>query len=373
MPSLRALFLCAVLLGSAATSCQKTSGPVAARDDMAMVPRETEIVFMANLTRARSAPMWKKLTDVLNKDPASKQKYDEFVAKCKFDPIKQLDSAFLALPQYTEQNREFAVILRGTFDKNNLASCVRQTAKEQAGKDLQESAYQNHQIYSSDGQDGVFTILSDHVAVLAGKEWIKKVIDLHDNRTKGDGAKDNQALSALVKRTQQGDALWGVGLVPPAVGEKLKNNPQLGSAGSLKSIFGSIDFAKGLLLHLNLDLGSDKDAADTAAKVKEQLAGAKKNPSVMLMGMSRYFDGIKVDSRQSTFSTTIEMDQQQVEDLSQQLSGLLSSGLLGGRPTSLAAPATSPTSPATLDLSSPPPAAKAPTADKPAAPDKTKE
>lgn len=318
-----------------AQSCQKTAGPVAARDDMAMVPKETDIVFMANLTRARTAPMWKKVTDALNKDATSKQQYDEFVAKCKLDPLKQLDSAFLALPQNADQNREFALVLRGALNSANLIACIRQTAKEKAGKELVETVYQNHKLYSADGQDGVFTSLSDKVAVLAGKEWVKKVVDLYDNRTPGDGAKDHKELSDLVKRTLTGDAFWGAGLVPASVSEKLKSNPQLGSAASLKSVFGSLDFVKGLLLHLSLDLGTDQDATDTSTKVKEQLAVARKNPNVMLMGMSRYFDTIKVESQKNTFATVIDLNQQQVDDLSAQLSGLLASGLLGGRPGGL--------------------------------------
>ncbi len=330
------LALCAVFmalslgLSACAQSCQKTSGPVAARDDMALVPKESDIIFMANLALARGTPMWKKLTDALNKDAASKQQYDEFVAKCKLDPLKQLDSAFLAVPQNADQNREFALILRGALDQNNLVACIRQTTKEKLGKEVIETTYQNHKIYSADAQDGSFTSLSNHVAVIAGKEWIKKVIDLHDNRTPGDGAKDHKELSELVKRTLQGDAFWGAGLVPPAVSQKLKGNPQLGTASSLKAIFGSVDFAKGLLLHLSLDLGSEKDAADTTAKVKEQLAAARKNSSVMMMGMTGYFDTIKVESQKNTFAAVIDLNQQQVEELTQRLSGLLSSGLFGG-------------------------------------------
>lgn len=316
------LALGALVLAGCAKSCQKTSGPTAARDDMAMVPRETDIVVMANVKRARASVMWKKLMELRDKDEAAKKPYDDFVKKCQIDPLQQIDSVFLALPQNTAESREFALIARGSFDAGRAFDCVRATAKE-SGKEAVETVHGSHKLLSIPGQEGFFAVLGPKTFLLAGKEWAGKVLDLADNKTPGAGAKDNPALADLIKRTRTGDAIWGAGLVPPAVADKLKSQSQLGAAGSLKSVSAALDFDKGMTVHLNLDLGADKDAAELSGKINEQLQNARKDRNVQLLGLSSYFDTIKVEHKQSALAARIELTQPQVDDLSTRLSGLL--------------------------------------------------
>jgi hypothetical protein len=316
------LALGALLLVGCAKSCQKTSGPAAARDDLAMVPRETDIVVMANVKRARASVMWKKLIDLRDKDAAAKKQYDDFVKKCQIDPLQQIDSVFLALPQNTAETREFAVLARGGFDASRLLECVKTTAKE-SGKEVVETTHGSRKLLSVPGQEGFFAVVSPKIILLGGKEWAKKVLDLADEKTPGAGAKDNAPLADLIKRTRTGDAVWGAGLVSPAVAEKLKAQVQLGAAGSLKSVAAALDFDKGMTVHLNLDLGGDKDAAELSGKINEQLQNARKDRNVQLLGLSSYFDTIKVESKQSALSARIELSQPQVDDLSTRLSGLL--------------------------------------------------
>lgn len=329
-PSLRsaplALLLLSGLLGAA---CQKTSGPRAARDDLALAPRETDIVLTINLKRVRGSVLWKKLIEFRDKDPNSKKQYDDFVKKCHFDPLNQIDSIFLALPQSVDQSREFALVARGAFNEAELVSCMRQTAKENQGKEVTETPYLNHKLYTVGGQEGAFAVLDSKLAIMGGREWSRKLIDQHENRVPGNGAKDHKELTDLVRRTQQGDGIWGAGLVPPSVTEKLKSNPQLGSAASMKSIFGSVDLGKGMSIRLNLDLAGDAEAGELSAKVKDQLASARKNPRVQVLGLGAYFDAIKVAAAKNTFTTAIDLSQPQVDDLLTRLSGLLGSLSLG--------------------------------------------
>jgi hypothetical protein len=311
-----------LLLAGCAKSCQKTSGPRAARDDLALSPRETDIVIMANLKRARGSALWQKVVAWREGRPEVKQALADFTAKCKFDPLTQIDSLYLALPQDVEHSREFAFILRGSFPAQHLIDCLKATA-EKEGRAVTETEHNKHKLYTVAGQEGALAVLSPQIGVLAGKEWIKKVIDLHAERTPGQGAKDHKELADLMARARIGDALWGVGLVPQSVGDRLRAQPELGTAASMKSLLFSIDFDKGVAAGLTLDLASPKDAEDLSARVGEQLQNGRKAPAVQAAGLVPYFDTIKVSTKERAFSVQVTLAQAQVDDLSVRLGGLM--------------------------------------------------
>ena len=326
-----ALFIVAVAVGGC-QSCQSTSGSGAAKEDMQLVPKESDVVFMANLSRMRNTAMWRKLLDLRDQDVQSKKDYDEFVQKCGLDPMKQIDSAFVALPQTVDQSKEFAVILRGTFNEQKLVEC----AKDQAKKDNQElqlSDYNGHKLYTSAKSGQAYaTFLDGKTVALGGKEWIKKVIDLATKKEPGQSAKDNADLNALLKRAKTGDAVWGAGLVPQATRDQLKGTPQLSAAGSMKDIFGSIDFASGFAADLNVDLGNAEDASELATKVKAQIDDAKKAPQLMMLGLNSILENVKIESKANTFHTSMNLNQQQFDDIITRIKGFLANlrGSLGG-------------------------------------------
>lgn len=326
-------FLGAVTVAAGCQSCAGLGGG-AAKEDLQLAPKETQIVFQANFSRLRNTEMWRKLRDLQESDPASKKDYDDFVKKCNFDPLKQLDSLFFAFPQSVSDTKEFAIIAHGTFDEPKLVACAREQVKKD-GHDLQESEYGGHKLYTSTGQSegqAFATFLDKKTVVLAGKEWIKKVIDLSSGKASGQSAKDNADLTALIKRARTSDGVWGVGLVPQATRDQLKNDPHLSAAASMKDVFGSLDFAKGFDADINVDLGSAADANQLVAKANDQLADARKNPQFMMAGLNAFLDAVKIDAKEATFHVAIHFNQQQVDDLTNRVKGLLNSlrGAFGG-------------------------------------------
>src|SRR2546423_8002799 len=115
----RSAILAALLVPVVLTGCKKTSGSGAAKEDMSLVPGETDIVAMANLTRMRNTDMWRRLQDLRDSDAGSKKEYDDFVMRCQLDPMKDIDSVFLAFPQ-SGGAKEFVALLRGKFDETKL-------------------------------------------------------------------------------------------------------------------------------------------------------------------------------------------------------------------------------------------------------------
>jgi len=317
------------------TGCQScNAGTKAAKDDMLLVPKDTQVVFMANLSRMRNTAMWRKMLDLRDSDASTKKDYDEFVQKCQLDPFKQIDTVFIAFPQATgDDTREFAAILRGTFNEDKLVEC----AKAQAKKDNQElgiSEYNGKKLYTSTRQGQAFaTFLDAKTVVLAGKDWIKKVIDLSAGKKEAGGsAKEHEELNALIKRAKTGEGMWGVGIVSQMTRDKFKADPNLASAGTMKDLFGSVDLQNGVGIEVDVDLGSAADANDLLAKVKAQIDEAKKNPQFMMLGLNSFLDGVKLEAKGPTFRTLINFNQPQVDDLINRVKGLLANfkNALGG-------------------------------------------
>jgi hypothetical protein len=323
--------LCGVLALSL-PACKSTSGSGAAKEDLALVPKETGIVLMANVSRMRNTAIWRKVLDIRDADVQSKKDFDEFVGKCALDPFKQIDSIFVAFPQSGAADKEFAAILRGSFDEAKLVQCAKDQAKKD-GRDVAVTDYNGKKLYTDNQKAEAWaTFLDGKTVIIGGKEWVKKVVDLAAG--KGESAKGNPELATLLKRAKTGDALWGVGLVPQSTRDSFKNDPRLSSAASMKDIFGSVDFAAGVKSELNVDTASEVDAKDLAAKATSQLGDIRKSPQFMMMGLAQYLDGIKIDNNAATFRLSIVYNQQQVDDLINRVKGLLKSfgGAMGGMP-----------------------------------------
>jgi hypothetical protein len=123
-------------------------------------------------------------------------------------------------------------------------------------------------------------------------------------------------------------------VVPQAARDSLKADPMLSTAATMKDVFGSMDFQKGVSAEANIDLATENDAKELAAKATAQLLEAKKNPQLMMMGMAGFLDTVKVESKAATFRVSFELTQQQVDDLINRVKGILKSfgGALGGGP-----------------------------------------
>jgi hypothetical protein len=254
------------------------------------------------------------------------------VQRCGLDPFKQIDSIFIAFPQAGGGTKEFAGLLRGTFNEPKLIQCATDQAKKD-GSELLVTNYGGKKLYTDSKQQQAFAAFLDAKTVaIGGKEWIKKVIDLAVKKDPGTSAKDNQQLMELVKRAKTSDAIWGAGIVPQSAREQLKADPHLSAAGSMKDVFGSVDFASGVAADISVDTGSESDAKELAAKATAQLMETKKSPQLMMMGLGSFLDGIKIDSKAATFHVGMTFNQQQVDDLINRIKGLLKSfgGQLGG-------------------------------------------
>ena len=95
------------------------------------------------------------------------------------------------------------------FNETKLVACAKEQAKKD-GRDVTVSDYNGKKLYTdSQKAEAWATFLDGKTVVVGGKEWVKKVVDLAAG--KGESAKANAELAALVKRAKTSDALWGAG------------------------------------------------------------------------------------------------------------------------------------------------------------------
>lgn len=322
--------LCALALLGLTIGCSRfRSGTLGARDDLALVPRETAGVFMLNVKQARGARVWQRLMELREKDATAKKEYQEFIGKCGFDPLQQIDSLFLALPENAQESREYAVLLRGHYAPDQVASCAQRIAQE-SGKPLAESEYGGIKLWSLKEQGAALAILGKRAVAIAGPAWIRRIIDLHSNKASADtSARDNQQLLTLFNRTRTGDAFFWAGRTSAAMQERLRSFGPLGAAGSMQSTSGSVDIAKGLSVHADLDLANDLDATTITSMANQQLAALKQDGRVQMFGLSSYLDTIRFANSKNTVAFDLRMTDQQLDDLITRLSGILKSAGLG--------------------------------------------
>ena len=317
-----------------AVACSKGGG--AAKEDLALVPQDAEMVVGINLAKMRGTPMWKKFMDLALTQEKAKKDYEDFNKSCvDVGAAEGPETIFVALPQATGPSKDGAVLihLKTAFDDAKMAKCADYIAGK-SGEKTQTSDYNGKKIYNGGGAEkGGVTLLDGKTLALGSGAWLHKVIDLAAGKEQA-SAQKNEALAALVKRAKTSDAIWGVGLVPQAARDMLKMNPMMAPMTSLKAVIGSMDFASGLTVDVNMDTGSDADAKAMNELTTKQLLEAKKSPQVMMLGVASMLEPIKTDAKGPTFHVAVAYNQQQVDDMIARVQGLIKGfgAAMGGPP-----------------------------------------
>ncbi len=313
-------------------------GGSASKDDLALVPQETQMVFGINVTRMRGTAMWKKAIDVYTSAATEQQKkdYADFSGSC-VDPASSdgIESIFVAMPDQTSPSKDGAAIIRlkAAVDDARLNKCGTFLATRNNEK-LVVTEYNGKKIYNSgsDASDnGGLTMLDGKTLVLGSGPWLKKMIDITAGKEVASATK-NATLSALVKRAKTSDAIWGVGVVPQGARDNMKGDSRMAPLASLQAVLGAVDFAKGLSFEVNMDTGSEADAKAINDQATQQLTQTKKSPQVMMLGVATMLEPIKTEAKGMTFRVSADYTQPQVDEMVARVTGLMKSfgAALGG-------------------------------------------
>ena len=298
---------------AATAGCKRSGGA----DSMALVPKESTIVFSVNFDRLHGSKTWAQVKDAVN-DPSTKKDYDEFVQKTGLDPLTQVNGLTGGFSGPTGAKPQFAIIIRGKFDEQKIMAYVKQKAKEE-GKttELKSDQYGGKTIYG-DSDDAGVSFLDGQTLVIGGKEYVKKVIDVSTG--KAESVKKNDSIQALVGKAHTDQALWAVGEVPAGEG-------QLPTGGELKAVAMSIDLQEGLKAELNGQAASPDDAKKIATELTNKIAESKKDPQMQMAlamsGMGPMLDTLKVGNEGQWVKINAMLTQPQLDELVNRIKGMM--------------------------------------------------
>jgi hypothetical protein len=302
---------------------------------MTLIPREAQVVFSVDVDRLRGSKMWSSVNEIRN-DGQAKKDIDEFVQKTGFDPMTQLHSVTGGVPVGASDSHEVAIVFKGKFDEQKLLAYAREKSKEK-GTEITSEPYAGKTIYGSKDKDEMqMTFLDPQTFVLAGKGWVRKVIDL--SARKGESVAKNDVVQGLIKKTKPGQAVWAVGTLPP---EKAK----LPTGGEVKSLAGNLDFAQGLAVDVYAESPTPDGAKQLTSETQKQIDQAKQNPMLAMSGLGGIVDSVKLSTEGSSMHVAIAMNQQQVDELTNRVKGLMK--MLGGMGGGMGMPGMAPPPPGT--------------------------
>lgn len=183
------------------------SGGSETHSSIEMVPERANLLGQVNLTKILTDEDLTALYDKAPKDPGNPQTFEEALDNLKDDyDIDLMDFNEIIFFTDTSESADaedttnFALIVKGTFDKDDLLAAIEDAATE-GETELESTDYKGYELHVFEDEDGAFVFLSDEMLVIGTMEWVKDVIDVAN----GDG----KALSGMVLDTYNdlGDTL----------------------------------------------------------------------------------------------------------------------------------------------------------------------
>lgn len=317
---------CAGLALAVVSGCSKKGG--AAGDAMKLVPKETGFLVSVNLDKLRGSKPWERLTKLRDAEPATKQKYDELVKGLGFDPLADGKMVTVAVPQDTSRAKEdFAMIFESNkaLDEKKFVAYATETAKKEGGGEVHTEQYGGKTLYgNTKKEDSWLVFLSDKTLVVAGKDSAKKVVDL--SAGKGEGADKNAELMALAGRTDRAAGLWAAGMIP------LDKRGQMAPGATISGGLASMDLTSGMAFRAEADTASAEEAKKLSETANGQLAQAKANPMLAMMGFSGPVEATKVSAEGKAIKVECKLDQTKFDELMTKVEGMakMMAGGMGG-------------------------------------------
>jgi hypothetical protein len=222
------------------------------------LPAETKAVIGVDVARVAGSPLAvRAVRRLLDEDPETRTKTDSLLARCKIDPAVDLKTIVVAMAG----PEDVAVVVTGRLDEKTLVACFRETAAvEQRGR-----------VYVSTPKDGpkvFFAFGGEPSLVLSTTEtWLAKIMD-------PGAAKIGGAIAARLAKVGPKAALWGVGELPPTVGQKLVELSQGQISAPATAITFEVELDTGIAASLVAEMATAADADKLAILAKSQLGWA---------------------------------------------------------------------------------------------------
>jgi hypothetical protein len=255
-------------------SCKKDAaapkaGTAKATDILNLIPVDVQGVFFVDVNKAMSTEFANKMIQ----EDDSYQKYQEFVEKSGIDPQKDIYYVAIGIAGELEgENQEGVAVVNMKYDPDTVLGLIKEKAAEEE-QEIQEEEYEGHTVYKiwQEGEPMEFSFIDESNIVAGNGVHVKSVLDVLNK--KKDNVFKNEALSAIIDKTNKDAMLWGAMLLPVETMEKAaSSNPMMGALKSISAVALYFDYKNQNMIAEILAMSPD---ADSNKQVAEALTGIK--------------------------------------------------------------------------------------------------
>jgi len=288
------------------------SGSAAFSEDLALLPRDSEVVLGINVAQATQSGLWKQYVEPRLTSGDATRKIGEFKAKCGVDPMTVVKSLSLGVKNVSGGVPEGVVVVHG-MTKAKAMACL-DSMKDEAAKDGTELSHDGDVVLikNSRGTQAALTYVNDSTALVVFGEQANAA-SVKAAQTSDQTLKASQPFLDMYKKINTGDSLWML-----LSGKMLERGAAFGVKAT--ALFGSFNVTDGLGVDMRVRFATPEEATSFMNLGKQQGQQAGK-----------MFDKFDVTTDASDVKIALALSSQKLKDLVDKFSGMARAfGGMGG-------------------------------------------
>jgi hypothetical protein len=264
------------------------------RAALGLLPEGTQIVLAIDLDRLRGQPVWKALSSALAK--RAQPWLDALAAGTGIELVAQAHRIWIALPAERQADERFVLL-----------------AETDGLSPPRTEAWLRTRLH---GQVGVL-FPSPREVVISKGAWATGLLPRRPH-----SAADNPELRRLCERAAGEHGIWLAALVPMAVRKSLRGDDRVADVGSLTRIFGFLDDTRSLHAELVGEFANTADPPLLAHRLQVLYNQAKRDPNLLVAGLSPYLAALHVDARDASVRAALDLPDTQADDVIERIEAL---------------------------------------------------
>ena len=279
------------------------TGSAAFSEDLALLPRDSEVVLGINVAQATQSGLWKQYVEPRLTSGDATRKIGEFKAKCGVDPMTVVKSLSLGVKNVSGGVPEGVVVVHG-MTKAKAMACL-DSMKDEAAKDGTELSHDGDVVLikNSRGTQAALTYVNDSTALVVFGEQANAA-SVKAAQTSDQTLKASQPFLDMYKKINTGDSLWML-----LSGKMLERGAAFGVKAT--ALFGSFNVTDGLGVDMRVRFATPEEATSfmNLSKSQGQQAG-------------KMFDKFDVTTDASDVKFSLALSSQKLKDLIDRFSGM---------------------------------------------------
>jgi hypothetical protein len=284
---------------------------IAAGDDLALLPSDSELVIGLNFAQLQKSDLWKQYAPKLMEKASSG--LADFKAMCGFDPFEKFKSVSVGLKGLEGKAPDGAVVIHG-LEKNQTMGCLDKGKAELAKKGTEVTVDGDVVLMKSkSGESMAWTFINgDTMLGTMGTQGNKDGVLAAAKGTAG--LKTSTKFVEMYSKIKTGESLWFL----------VNGNAPFMAKASLpgskpQAIFGSLNVTDGLTVDVRFRMAT----ADEAKAMVDMMKGQTNNAQVKQM-----FDKLDVGMDGNDAKLSVAMSQEKLKNLAAMVGGMMG-GMMG--------------------------------------------